>query len=63
MCLNDALENIRRNIEAVKRRFTFKVSYIDKPIEITEVNEGMARYRLMNIYHTCDMELLSEEYI
>lgn len=59
----NVMEEIRNNIEVVKRKFTFKIENIKKPIEIKEVNEGMARYRIMNIYHTWNMKLIDENHI
>lgn len=48
------------NFKAVWKWYTFKINRLDEPVEIHEKSEGMARYRAMNIYHTDEMELISE---
>jgi hypothetical protein len=57
------IEKIRNSIEVVWRKFTFKIEGLDHTVSVNEVNEGMARYRIMNIYYTSNAELISEEYI
>lgn len=56
------LGEIRNSIKINRGRFIFKVSGIKKLVEIEEVNEGMARYRIMNEYHTSSMTLIRESH-
>ncbi|MFL0245508.1 hypothetical protein [Candidatus Clostridium stratigraminis] len=57
------LEELRRSIEIIPRKFTFKIESIEKSIEIKEVNEEMAMYRLRNMYPCGNVKLIGEEFI